>query len=660
MADGPTESQLDDLDLLDGETEPFHAAAADATMLGLGGLPRPAVARLGAATTTEIDSGATLRGEPSMLPRAALARTAPEMPHQPPSFLRAIHVDGEGDELRVIGQIGAGGMARVELAEQRSLGREVAVKRPLAAGADHEALLHEARLTGALEHPAIVPVHELVKDADGAPAMVMKRLEGESWRAMLERDHRHDAALDFDDITRHVNVAIALCNALDYAHARKIVHLDVKPDNVMVGPYGEVWLLDWGVACRLDAADHADDEQLVGTPVYMAPEQLRGRCAVDARTDVFLLGASLHHALTGRARHGGNSIMAVVHRAHHALPYDYSSLLPDELGAILNRACAREPEHRHADAATLRRALADFLRHRDAVALSDRALVELRALESAVADLGASDATAQRAIEAMTTRVRFGFEAALHAWAEFESAKAGLRRTLVAAIEFELWRENAPAAAALLDSLDHPPQDLAARVRTLRKQAAERGDVVRQIEAMRRDLSFRGADWRSSAGMVGNGLFWASILLVLFWIEQDGRFALDAKVNLALGIAMSGLTSLLIWVVRGLLLENRIRRSFLWAIGAYLAAMVLHRVVGAIRGVSFHDGLHTDWVILFVFMAVTAALVDRSLWLSPAVCVVGAVLSAMMPLHTILIGAVAILLVNLNIAWAVRPRGAAR
>lgn len=658
----PAEARLNDLDLLDGETEPFGAAVARGSALAgaATAMPAPVWARLGAPDHAAVDAGATLRAEVPAAARATLARTAPEVPHRTALHLRRVHVDGESDELRVLGTIGQGGMAVVELAEQRSLGREVAVKRPLHDDDGANALLEEARLTGALEHPAIVPVHELVLDDAGAPAMVMKRLEGSSWRDVIERDHAGGARLDEDAVTRHVRVAVALCNALEYAHSRQIAHLDVKPDNVMVGHYGEVWLLDWGVACRLDAPDRERDEQLVGTPSYMAPEQLRGRCAVDARTDVFLVGASLHHALTGEARHGGGAIVRVVQRAHASPPYDYSALLPDALGAVLNRACAREPADRFADVGALRAALEGFLRHRDAIALTALARADLLALEAAVDALRGEDATAQRAIEATATRARFGFEAALHTYAGYAEAREGLRRTLEASIRFELWRENVAAAAALLESLDAPAAALVAKVRAAQKRAAERGDVFRELEAMRRDATFRGADWRSSLGLLGNGLLWAAILLGLFAIEQSGEVVLDSRVNLYLGLALATLTSLLVWAVRGLLLENRIRRSFLMAIGAYLAAMVLHRAVDVIRDVSFREGLQTDWMILFVFMAVTAAVVEPMLWIAAGVSVVGALLSAWMPVYTLLIAAAAIFLVNATVAWTVRPRSVPR
>ncbi len=164
---------------------------------------------------------------------------------------------GEADaaEFAIHGTLGEGGMGIVRLASQTALGRHVAIKSvrpdgPVQTAA--RALMREAWVTGALEHPNVVPVHTLGKDAEGLPMFVMKRVHGTSWRELicgtepLPEEHR-DAPLDF-----HLRVMQQVCNAVAFAHSKGVLHRDLKPDNVMIGPFGEVYVLDWGLAVSLD------------------------------------------------------------------------------------------------------------------------------------------------------------------------------------------------------------------------------------------------------------------------------------------------------------------------------------------------------------------------------------------------------------------------
>src|SRR5262249_2783401 len=155
-------------------------------------------------------------------------------------------------------------------------------------------LLTEAVITGSLEHPSIVPVHALGCDDAGRPVLVMKRIEGVCWRGMARDEHPPGwAAIDAAGggrRTAHVANLMAVCNAMHFAHRRGVVHRDLKPGNVMIGSYGEVYVVDWGIAARIEAGP--SPVALVGTPAYMAPEMVWGEAhRVDARTDVYLLGA---------------------------------------------------------------------------------------------------------------------------------------------------------------------------------------------------------------------------------------------------------------------------------------------------------------------------------------------------------------------------------
>jgi serine/threonine-protein kinase len=192
-----------------------------------------------------------------------------------------------GDRYEVRGRLGRGGMGVVYAASDRVLDREVAVKvlDDLHAGADAARLLREARILGRLEHPGIVPVHDAGTLADGRVYYVMKLVRGD----------RLDAAVETRSLNERLDLFLRVCEAVSFAHARDVVHRDLKPHNIMLGAFGEVLVLDWGVAHA--AAEPADASVVVGTPGYMAPEQARGAAAADARVDIYALGVVLEAML---------------------------------------------------------------------------------------------------------------------------------------------------------------------------------------------------------------------------------------------------------------------------------------------------------------------------------------------------------------------------
>ncbi len=399
-------------------------------------------------------------------------------------------------EFVIRGLIGRGGMATVWLADQTSLGRDVAIKR-VSDEMDPDGsllLLREAVITGQLEHPNIVPVHLLVVDKDG-PAVVMKRLSGESWEALIARSGAN--------IERHLDILLQVINAVSFAHSRGVIHRDIKPANVMIGDFGEVYLLDWGIARR--KSDPASDA-IMGTPRYMAPELAEGRA--DERTDVFLLGATLHEAITGKPRHDGDDAITVLYAAMYVEPYDYGPSVPEELAGIANRACAREPEDRFADVLALRDAIATYREHRAAHALSAAAGDQLIGLEQAI-----RDAVDYAEVQRKASITRFGFDAALKVWSDSSHARTGLARYLTVMIDYELAQVHPDAAEALLAALPEPDLVRQARVSALRERLHTDRERLLAI-ARDRDPSV-GASGRTQAYMA-MGTAIALMTLVLF------------------------------------------------------------------------------------------------------------------------------------------------
>jgi len=208
---------------------------------------------------------------------------------------------------------------------------------------DRDRFLREARLTARLEHPGIVPVHELGEDADGNSWFAMKQVRG----VTFDRACRPGG-----DYRRLVDVLLRICDAVGYAHTHGVIHRDIKPANIMVGAFGEVYVMDWGIA------GHVDEEvtRIEGTPSWLAPEQARGERS-DARTDVYAIGGLLYHALCGARPHMGDnprSRMTLARETPVVPPQDLARNLPPELCRIAMRALAFRPADRYPSIQALR------------------------------------------------------------------------------------------------------------------------------------------------------------------------------------------------------------------------------------------------------------------------------------------------------------------
>lgn len=264
----------------------------------------------------------------------------------------------------VIGEFARGGLGRILEVYDRRLGRLVALKELLAGRRDDERFLREALVTARLQHPAIVPVHDIGRWPTGEPFYAMKKVAGCSLRQVLAEAHTLDDRLA---LLPHV---IAVAEAMAYAHSHRVIHRDLKPDNVLIGSFGETVVIDWGLAKDLrveeEVVDDAAPEPLtdghlthvgavLGTPAYMSPEQACGQL-VDERTDVYALGALLYEVLAGAPPYQGSSVDEVLQKVRTASVPPVERCQPEvppDLAAIVRKAMAAQPEKRYPTAAGL-------------------------------------------------------------------------------------------------------------------------------------------------------------------------------------------------------------------------------------------------------------------------------------------------------------------
>ena len=276
--------------------------------------------------------------------------------------------DPHRERFETRGELGRGGMGRVTDAYDRALDRPVAIKEMLSSGGvELVRFEREARITARLEHPGIVPIHDAGRTADGTPFYVMRRIDGRPLDQLITAELDARLAL--------IPNVLAACDAVAFAHARGVIHRDIKPTNILVGPFGETLVIDWGLARELATADGASsalppsDPKLTragtvaGTPGFMSPEQARGE-TVDARADVFALGATLFFVLAGQLPYGGSSATEMVDLAGAGREPDWRKLprdAPPELRAITKKAMAMTTGARYPDAGALAADLRRFI-----------------------------------------------------------------------------------------------------------------------------------------------------------------------------------------------------------------------------------------------------------------------------------------------------------
>ncbi len=340
-----------------------------------------------------------------------------------------------------LGLIGRGGMGEVRRVRDRSLRRTMAQKL-LRLDLVHDAqrvtrFVEEAQISAQLEHPGIVPVHALGRLPDGRCFFTMREIRGRTLNEVVAQVHAAGGKPTGGGWTvrRLVDAFHKACEAVAYAHSQGVLHRDLKPQNVMVGDYGEVLVVDWGLAKVMGSQDEAPRvESLVrtvrsessnfatqmgdvtGTPAYMAPEQAAGQIHLfTPATDVYALGGILFEILTGQVPFEGTHLRTLLSRVHagQRRPLTGALPIPDELRSICDKAMARAPEHRFPDAHALAAEVAAWL---DGARRTDQALEIVARADQELAEL--------HALHAQVARAKEQASLALHAVASFEPIEA--------------------------------------------------------------------------------------------------------------------------------------------------------------------------------------------------------------------------------------------
>jgi len=382
--------------------------------------------------------------------------------------------DDEKSDYRIKRLLGKGGMGNVYIALQGSLDRQLALKiiRPLdddkkrtlqlrgnleqVEQERRQQFISEAVVTGDLDHPNIVPIHEIALTNDGTLFYSMKRVSGSPWSKVI-------AEKKFDE---NIEILLKVCDAIAFAHTRHVVHRDIKPENIMLGEFGVVMVMDWGLALpKQDFEKLASvyrSSGLGGSPAYMAPEMATGPVErIGPASDIYLLGATLFQIITSWAPHHASNVSECLRVVANNVIREVPEKFKGELLTIALKAMATRDVDRYPDVISFQNAIRDFQSHRKSIELATQAQRDLKL--------------------ASTTRVHndfaramFGFEEASKSWSGNESASEGLKEAKLRSAEAAYEKGDLDLGLSLLNENDESHQPLISRIATDKKERLSR------------------------------------------------------------------------------------------------------------------------------------------------------------------------------------------
>ena len=593
----------------------------------------------------------------------------------PPTIIKTLPLMGDDESFRSSAPLGdqcslsieqtlnVGGEGYVQLATQHSLDRYVAIKRLIDPTKDmhNDRLIKEARLTGSLEHPNIIPIHALSQSPDGDPMIVMKRVEGSSWGMKIAGLGPLWSPDKSDILMEHLGIFLQVCRAVEFAHSRGVLHLDIKPENVMLGDYGEVYLVDWGIAKRISEVKSLDGQYIAGTPHFMASEMTTDLRLVTPRTDIAVLGATLHRVIMGKARYHGQNLTSILLAAYQAEPFDYPSEMHQELGAIINTACARDPEQRFESVAAFRQAIEHYLNHRVSIELTRAGAQILQRLlsDEKCREMGGVDESSEEELlsevsfreHALTCRINL--ERALESWPENWHAQVSLDQLRACWASFEMDRQQLETAEAMLKQMKYPPpalfEELKRRSLRLEYEALEQ-DELREIKQA---MTFKSTLRYQGVLIMLNGLFWAGLLIVIDILNQAKIITFDQRFNFEVSTYAWLIVLVSLWLYWPLFTDTLWRRRFTAAYVSYLTLIYLFRPLSFVLDLNTVQSLTIDGVLLTLFMGQVAAFIHPKMWVAAVVgggCVVASLINPQWLFFTL---ALSVFSGNCCLAWIV-------
>jgi WD40 repeat protein/serine/threonine protein kinase len=393
-------------------------------------------------------------------------------------------IPGMMPDYEIVRQLGRGGMGTVYSARQASLDRTVAVKviQPLSEAEKErlrnsgrlaatertrrEQFLSEAVVTGDLDHPNIVPIHDIAKTHDGDLFYSMKQVVGTPWDKVIARK----------TLDENLEILMKMADAVAFAHSRGVVHRDIKPENVMLGDFGVVMLMDWGLAVPRPEFKKVgtvrQTTSLGGSPAYMAPELALGPIArITPASDIYLLGAVLFQIITGDPPHSASNLSQCIRAAAENRIVDVPIEKQGELYHIAMKAMATDQAERYKNVQQFQEAIRRYRSHSESISLSERA----------AADLEMANRTQDYADFA---RAVFGYEEALELWKENLIAARGLRQARLAYAEAANTKEDFDLGLSLLSEKEPEFLPMINRLKQGQHERQSRRDRLRNLRRM--------------------------------------------------------------------------------------------------------------------------------------------------------------------------------
>lgn len=389
-------------------------------------------------------------------------------------------------DYRLIRLLGRGGMGNVYVARQASLDRMIAVKviKPLPKSKRQslresgrledveferrQQFLSEAVVTGDLDHPNIVPIHDIAVAADNTLFYAMKRVVGKPWLKTINEKTRDE----------NLEVLLKVCDAIAFAHTRGVIHRDIKPENIMLGDFGEVLVMDWGLAIAKPEFEKRDsitsNVGLGGTPAFMAPEMALGPVeSIGPHSDIYLLGATLFYIVVGHAPHKADNVSQCIRAVASNTIQQAAPEYHGELLDIALRAMATKPQDRFESVQAFQQAIRSYRSHSESIAISSTAEKEY-------------DKAIRTSRYESFSRASHGFEQAIALWGNNQAAIEGLDRCHVDHAKAAYENGDYDLGLSLLNSADSRHLELIGQLQEglkLREQRAGRLQLFRGLAA---------------------------------------------------------------------------------------------------------------------------------------------------------------------------------